>query len=168
MGRLREARSARGWDSYFAKCSLFSFNVNEQVDLTRCEPVNTIMSTPCRKECGIQLGEVTYAHTCEAVIDANNHWITVFMRAEVPSDTLAVNKEPDKCEGWDWYDWKEVPGPRFLPLQKILDDKTYHAVYGEVPPPHLIAGVMMTGGLCVGLCLGIFSTLGISTLLRRR
>ena len=35
------------------------------------------------EETGIALtGPVTYAYTCEAVIDENNHWITVFMKAE--------------------------------------------------------------------------------------
>lgn len=77
------------------------------------------------EETGIELtGDVTYAYTCEAVIDENNHWITVFMRSDVPADTTAVNNEPDKCEGWEWMKWgdDEVPTPRFLPLDIILKD----------------------------------------------
>lgn len=77
------------------------------------------------EETGIELiGDVTYAYTCEAVIDDDNHWITVFMRADVPADTTAVNTEPDKCEGWEWMEWGDdkVPTPRFLPLDIILKD----------------------------------------------
>jgi hypothetical protein len=66
---------------------------------------------------------------CEAVIDENNHWITVFMRAEVGAEVEATNMEPDKCEGWHWMDWGEsVPEPRFLPLDIILKDKSYSPV----------------------------------------
>ena len=77
------------------------------------------------EETGIELtGDVTYAYTCEAVIDDDNHWITVFMRADVPADTTAVNTEPDKCEGWEWMEWGDdkVPTPRFLPLDMILKE----------------------------------------------
>lgn len=69
---------------------------------------------------------VTYAYTCEAVIDDDNHWITVFMRAEVGEDVEATNTEPDKCEGWEWMDWgPTVPTPRFKPLDIILSDGAY-------------------------------------------
>lgn len=80
-----------------------------------------------KEETGIELtGPVTYAYTCEAVIDENNHWITVFMRAEVGDDVEAVNTEPDKCEGWHWMEWGDsVPSPRFLPLDIILKDKSF-------------------------------------------
>ena len=77
------------------------------------------------EETGIELtGDVTYAYTCEAVIDDDNHWITVFMRADVPADTTTVNTEPDKCEGWEWMEWGDdkVPTPRFLPLDMILKE----------------------------------------------
>jgi 8-oxo-dGTP diphosphatase len=66
---------------------------------------------------------VEYAHTCEAVIDEDNHWITVFMRAEVTRATQPVNLEPDKCEGWEWVKWDGVGMPRFKPLDIILNSR---------------------------------------------
>lgn len=70
---------------------------------------------------------LTYAYTCEAVVDEDNHWITVFMRAEVGTAVEAENTEPDKCEGWQWVEWGQasVPEPRFLPLDIILKDSSY-------------------------------------------
>ena len=65
---------------------------------------------------------VTYCYTTEAVIDDDNHWITVFMVAEVASNVEASNEEPEKCEGWEWMRWDEVPTPRFRPLDNILGD----------------------------------------------
>ena len=76
------------------------------------------------EETGIVLkGPVEYAHTCEAVIDEDNHWITVFMRAEVTRATQPVNLEPDKCEGWEWVKWDGVGMPRFKPLDIILNSR---------------------------------------------
>jgi 8-oxo-dGTP diphosphatase len=65
---------------------------------------------------------VTYCYTTEAVIDDDNHWITVFMVAEVNANVEASNQEPEKCEGWEWMRWDEVPTPRFRPLDNILRD----------------------------------------------
>lgn len=81
-----------------------------------------------KEECDIDLSSVpvTYAYTCESVIDDDNHWITVFMRAEVGEEVEATNMEPDKCEGWAWMDWgSAVPTPRFKPLDIILRDDSF-------------------------------------------
>jgi 8-oxo-dGTP diphosphatase len=79
------------------------------------------------EECAIDLSAVNVGccYTTEAVIDENNHWITVFMIAKVPSTTEAVNSEPEKCEGWEWMAWDDVPVPRFLPLDNILRDASF-------------------------------------------
>lgn len=79
------------------------------------------------EECAIDLNDVpvTYCYTTEAVIDEHNHWITVFMIAHVSSTTEARNEEPDKCEGWHWMAWDDVPTPRFLPLDNILRDAKF-------------------------------------------
>ena len=75
---------------------------------------------------------VTYCYTTEAVIDDDNHWITVFMVAEVASNVEASNEEPEKCEGWEWMRWDEVPTPRFKPLDNILGDAGF-ALPGAKP-----------------------------------
>jgi 8-oxo-dGTP diphosphatase len=35
--------------------------------------------------------------------------------------TEAKLMEPHKCGGWSWCDWNDIPKPRFLPLQQLLD-----------------------------------------------
>jgi len=66
---------------------------------------------------------VTYCYTTEAVIDDDNHWITVFMVAEVatrtwrrPTRSLRSARGGSGCAG------TEVPTPRFRPLDNILGD----------------------------------------------
>jgi len=36
----------------------------------------------------------------------------VFVDAKYESGDVE-NKEPDKCEGWDWYDINDLPEPLF-------------------------------------------------------
>lgn len=54
--------------------------------------------------------------------DENKHYITIFMRVDVPPATQAVLKEPEKCEGWWWMKWPDIPLPRFMPLSQVIED----------------------------------------------
>ncbi|CAF1852435.1 unnamed protein product [Brassica oleracea] len=50
-----------------------------------------------------------------------SHYVTVFMRATlVDPNQDPENMEPEKCEGWDWYDWLNLPTPLFWPLEKMV------------------------------------------------
>lgn len=50
-----------------------------------------------------------------------SHYVTIFLRAAL-ADPLKEpqNLEPDKCHGWDWYDWNTLPQPLFWPLEKMV------------------------------------------------
>ncbi|KAK9750516.1 hypothetical protein RND81_02G202300 [Saponaria officinalis] len=50
------------------------------------------------------------------------HYVTVFMRA-VPVDPnqVPLNLEPEKCDGWDWYAWDDLPTPLFWPLENMVN-----------------------------------------------
>ncbi|CAM8906017.1 unnamed protein product [Rhodiola kirilowii] len=49
------------------------------------------------------------------------HYVTVFMRAMcVDLNEKPVNMEPEKCYGWDWYHWENLPQPLFPPLEKMV------------------------------------------------
>ncbi|KAL3831103.1 hypothetical protein ACJIZ3_019905 [Penstemon smallii] len=44
--------------------------------------------------------------------------IAILMRASlVDPNQIPVNLEPEKCNGWDWYDWNDLPKPLFGPLE---------------------------------------------------
>jgi len=47
-----------------------------------------------------------------------------FFAAHVVGGKLE-NKEPDKCDGWDWYDVKNLPEPLFG-QGKAISDKLYY------------------------------------------
>ncbi|KAM7275694.1 hypothetical protein ACFE04_017560 [Oxalis oulophora] len=51
-----------------------------------------------------------------------SHYVTIFLRATLanPDEEIPQNPEPDKCHGWDWFDWDNLPSPLFWPLEKMV------------------------------------------------
>ncbi|CAK9149071.1 unnamed protein product [Ilex paraguariensis] len=49
------------------------------------------------------------------------HLVVVFMRAVLADpDQLPQNLEPDKCYGWDWYNWNNLPEPLIQPIESVV------------------------------------------------
>lgn len=40
------------------------------------------------------------------------HYVTLFFKADY-ADQFPYNMEPDKCEGWEWFDVCDLPRPLF-------------------------------------------------------
>jgi 8-oxo-dGTP diphosphatase len=60
-----------------------------------------------------RLGPATEDHFPEG-----KHFITTFVIAEAPTGA-PQNLEPQKCDGWEWFDWDALPAPLFLPLEAL-------------------------------------------------
>ncbi|MFM2403649.1 MAG: hypothetical protein RL223_1529 [Pseudomonadota bacterium] len=50
--------------------------------------------------------------------DAGRHFLTAFVLARGVRGE-PCNREPDKCEGWHWFDWDALPQPLFAPLASL-------------------------------------------------
>ena len=53
------------------------------------------------------------------VIDSTKHYVTIFVivdRFEGEPQVL----EQDKCEGWQWFDYQQMPEPLFPPVQSLI------------------------------------------------
>jgi 8-oxo-dGTP diphosphatase len=48
----------------------------------------------------------------------NKHYVTVFVLAAPASGALKT-MEPQKCEGWEWFDWSNLPQPLFAPVVSL-------------------------------------------------
>ncbi|GFZ16165.1 nudix hydrolase 1 [Actinidia rufa] len=49
------------------------------------------------------------------------HLVCIFMRAVLANpQQVPQNIEPEKCGGWDWYDWNNLPKPLFGPLETMV------------------------------------------------
>ncbi len=53
------------------------------------------------------------------VIDSTKHYVTLFVIVDRFEGEPRV-MEPDKCEGWQWFDPKQLPEPLFQPIQTLI------------------------------------------------
>lgn len=73
-----------------------------------------------KEEAGIEIKNIRRGpYTSEVYDDIDRHYITLFLVADYASGEVK-NLEPDRCEGWHWFDWNELPKPLFQPVQNLL------------------------------------------------
>ena len=72
------------------------------------------------EEAGISIRDIRPGgYTNDVFIDADKHYVTLFVTSEYDSGELKV-MEPDKCEQWQWFRWDDLPQPLFLPIRNFL------------------------------------------------
>lgn len=50
----------------------------------------------------------------------NKHYITLFVIVEEFEGELEL-REPEKCEGWEWFDFNCLPSPLFGPIRSFVE-----------------------------------------------
>lgn len=72
------------------------------------------------EETGLHAKEISLvSHTEDFFTENNLHYITFIFRV-IPSSETPLLKEPEKCEGWTWFDLDNLPKSLFLPLATFL------------------------------------------------
>ncbi len=72
------------------------------------------------EEAGIKIKNLEFITTTNDLhLNEGKHYVTVVMKAEYDSGNAKV-MEPDKCEGWDWFAWDDLPQPLFLSIQNLI------------------------------------------------
>lgn len=59
--------------------------------------------------------------TNDIFLEEQKHYVSILMVAQYKNGSLTL-KEPDKCERWEWFDWKKLPSPLFLPLHNLVSN----------------------------------------------
>ena len=73
------------------------------------------------EETGLQISNPRVLTAIEAMFPEEDlHYVTVFVVADYHSGELE-NREPEKCEGWDWYTPEEFPVPLFGGIKKARE-----------------------------------------------
>lgn len=76
-----------------------------------------------KEETGLDIQKVEFLTATNTIFKEPKpaQYVTIFMRA-VLDDPQQVPQtlEPDKCYGWDWYAWDDLPNPLFWPLEKMV------------------------------------------------
>ena len=72
------------------------------------------------EETGITIKNLRFGTVTNDIFEKEGkHYITIIMIAE-PDEGESKVMEPDKCEGWDWFEWNNLPQPLFIPTQNLL------------------------------------------------
>lgn len=72
------------------------------------------------EETGLKPLSVRLGPWTQNVIDEHKHYISLFVIIpEFEGEPQLL--EPNKCEGWDWYPWDNLPHPLFLPLTSLIE-----------------------------------------------
>ncbi|KAK4479866.1 hypothetical protein RD792_015409 [Penstemon davidsonii] len=78
-----------------------------------------------KEETGLDINQIEFLTVTNNIVLKQNgkssHIVAVFMRAFLSDlNQVPLNLEPEKCEGWDWYDWNDLPRPLFGPLETMV------------------------------------------------
>lgn len=73
-----------------------------------------------QEETGLSLEQISVlAVTNDFFEESSKHYVTVLVAARY-IDGEPQTLEPEKCEGWDWFEIDNLPTPLFLPLANAL------------------------------------------------
>lgn len=71
------------------------------------------------EESGIEIKNLRLGpYTNDYFKDEDLHYITLFVIADHASGTPVI-MEPEKCLGWQWIGWDDMPKPWFLPIENL-------------------------------------------------
>jgi 8-oxo-dGTP diphosphatase len=87
-----------------------------------------------KEETNLEVIDLKFAHvTNDIMVEEKKHYVTIFMMGRPVIDTdVPVNLEPDKCEGWEIYQWEALKemakhpsnsSTLFGPFSKLLLDE---------------------------------------------
>lgn len=107
MGRRKGSHGAGGW--HFPGGHLEYGE--EPADCARREVL---------EETGLGIHDIrTGPYTNDVFVDEGKHYITLYLVAKTEGEPRLL--EPEKCEGWQWVLWDEIPKPYFLPVKHLLE-----------------------------------------------
>lgn len=83
------------------------------------------------EETGLEALSISLGPWTSDVIDRDKHYVTLFVFVDAFQGEVCL-KEPDKCEGWHWFDHDSVPAPLFPSIvhlfQKIGIEEVFQLI----------------------------------------
>jgi 8-oxo-dGTP diphosphatase len=77
------------------------------------------------EETGVTIKNIRFGTVTNDIFqEEGKHYITIYMLSDYGAGEVK-NMEPEKCDGWDWFDWNELPQPLFIPIQNLLKTNFY-------------------------------------------
>ncbi len=83
------------------------------------EKIFTCAKREVKEEIGIEIKNLKIGQITEDFFKKEDkHYITFFVVAEYSRGTVKI-LEPQKCLGWEWFDWNRLPKPLFVPINNL-------------------------------------------------
>ncbi|KAF3619278.1 Nudix hydrolase 1 [Capsicum baccatum] len=74
-----------------------------------------------KEETGLEIDKAEYLTVTNNIISEKVHVVCIFVRAVLADvNQKPETLEPEKCAGWDWYEWNNLPKPLFGPLEDMV------------------------------------------------
>jgi len=76
-----------------------------------------------REETGLEIENLrllTVGNYLFSRTNGDRHYIDVDFACESPAGEVIL-KEPDKCEGWQWYELDQLPEPLFIVTKRMIE-----------------------------------------------
>lgn len=86
------------------------------------ESVEACAMRELTEETGLKALSLTLGPWVNNII-GEKHYLTVFVFID-QFEGKPQNLEPDKCEGWVWMDWDNLPEPLFPSVRSLVDKMT--------------------------------------------
>jgi len=76
------------------------------------ESVEECAKREMMEECGLEITNIRFQLVANRTRYAPKHYVHIGMIADASGEPRLL--EPDKCEGWEWFDLDNLPKPLFL------------------------------------------------------
>lgn len=84
------------------------------------ESVEACAARELLEETGLTAHSLKLGPWTEDVMENDKHYITLFVFANHLEGEPKL-LEPHKCEGWEWFDWDDLPLPLFPSILSLID-----------------------------------------------
>lgn len=88
--------------------------------LEHLETVKDCAARELLEETGLIAQDIEMGPWVENVMENDKHYITLYTFIRTFSGSLE-NREPHKCESWEWFPLDNLPTPLFSPLKHLLN-----------------------------------------------
>jgi len=72
-----------------------------------------------REETGLEIEHVRFIAITNDIHPVGTHYVTICFVADWKSGEVE-NREPDKCEKWEWFAWEKLPEPLYLSTRNFV------------------------------------------------
>ncbi len=83
------------------------------------ESVEECAKRELEEETGLKARSVILGPWVANVMEQNKHYVTLYTFVPAFEGILQL-REPDKCEGWQWFAWDALPAPLFPTVLSMI------------------------------------------------